>query len=299
MQTTEFLSLLPATIDRTMVIGQLRSQLGNMNDNVIPSFKASQDVFDSGYKFRSQLARNVEGTFSRQRMTANRINWVSDVLIALETASEVIPRFLSEIEKLNSGVITRDGIDLRTANILQLAEMNKFMLNYAPKLLLWVYAAEGSATSAHVKENITRGESEWLTQNLGGFAAVVQLYCRPASEINKKLDGVAKIPVAGVDFETASAVDFAKVDPMRMGFIGEDMLVALVSGISYRLGKMWAESSVKEHNEQKELKTALELRLIELRMAMGGTTDAVLTKRIKYTEDRLSKLSYQIAQYGV
>lgn len=299
METTEFLSLLPATVDRNTVIGQLRSQMGNMTENVIPSFKASQDVFDGNYKFRSQLARTVETTFVRQRMTANRTNWIGDVLTALETASEVIPRFLSEVEKLNSGIITRDGIDLRTANILQLAEMNKFMLSYAPKLLLWVMAAEGAATSAHVKENITRGESEWLTQNLVGFAAVVRLYCRPASEINKKLDGVAKIPVAGIDFETATAVDFAKVDPMRMGFIGEDMLVALVSGISYRLGKVWAEFSVKEHNEQKELKTALELRLIELRMAQNGTTDAVLTKRIKYTEDRLSKLSYQIAQYGV
>lgn len=299
METTEFLNLLPATVDRSMVIGQLRSQIGNMTDNVIPSFKAGQDLFDGSYKFRSQLARNVESTFSRQRMTANRVNWVGDVLTALETASEVVPRFLSEIEKLNTGIITRDGIDLRTANILQLAEMNKFMLSYAPKLLLWVTAAEGAATSAHVKENITRGESEWLTQNLGGFAAIVRLYCRPAAEINKKLDGVAKIPVAGVDFETASAVDFTKVDPMRMGFIGEDLLAGFVSAVSYRLGKMWAEYSVKEHNEQKELKTALELRLIELRMAQGGTTDAVLTKRIKYTEDRLSKLSYQIAQYGV
>lgn len=297
METTEFLQLLPATIDRSMVTNQLRSQIGNMTDNVLPSFRASLDVFDPAYKFRSQLGKQVESTFTRQRMTQNRTNWVGDVLQALENANDLLPTFVEDIGRVRSPLIARDGIDLRTANILQLAEMNKFMLSYAPKLLLWMYASEGAATSAHVKDNMSTAERQWLTNNLTGFVAVVSLYCRPAAEIRKKLDGVAAIPVAGIDFETAAAVDYTKVDPLRMGFIGEDMLVALVSGISFRLGKLWAEWSVKNHNEQKELKNALELRLIEIKLAQDGTTDAALTKRIRYTEDRLSKLTYQIAQY--
>lgn len=297
METTEFLQLLPVTIDRSMVTNQLRSQIGNMTDNVLPSFRASLDVFDPAYKFRSQLGKQVENTFTRQRMTQNRTNWVGDVLQALENANDLLPTFVEDIGRVRSPLIARDGIDLRTANILQLAEMNKFMLSYAPKLLLWMYASEGAATSAHVKDNMSTAERQWLTNNLTGFVAVVSLYCRPAAEIRKKLDGVAAIPVAGIDFETAAAVDYTKVDPLRMGFIGEDMLVALVSGISFRLGKLWAEWSVKNHNEQKELKNALELRLIEIKLAQDGTTDAALTKRIRYTEDRLSKLTYQIAQY--
>jgi len=297
METTEFVQLLPVSVDRSIVTGQLRSQIGNMTDNVIPSFRASLDVFDSSYKVRSQLGRQVENAFSRQRMTQNRTNWVGDVLIALENANDLLPTFVEDIGRIRSPLITRDGIDLRTANILQLAEMNKFMLSYAPKLLLWMYANEGAATSSHVKDNMSTAERQWLTNNLTGFVAVVALYCRPAAEIRKKLDGVATIPVAGIDFETASAVDYTKVDPLRMGFIGEDLLVGLVSGISFRLGKLWAEWSVKNHNEQKELKNALELRLIEIKLAQDGTTDAALTKRIRYTEDRLSKLTYQIAQY--
>lgn len=297
METTEFLQLLPVTIDRSMVTNQLRSQIGNMTDNVLPSFRASLDVFDPAYKFRSQLGKQVENTFTRQRMTQNRTNWVGDVLQALENANDLLPTFVEDIGRVRSPLIARDGIDLRTANILQLAEMNKFMLSYAPKLLLWMYASEGAAMSAHVKDNMSTAERQWLTNNLTGFVAVVSLYCRPAAEIRKKLDGVAAIPVAGIDFETAAAVDYTKVDPLRMGFIGEDMLVALVSGISFRLGKLWAEWSVKNHNEQKELKNALELRLIEIKLAQDGTTDAALTKRIRYTEDRLSKLTYQIAQY--
>lgn len=297
METTEFLQLLPVTIDRSMVTNQLRSQIGNMTDNVLPSFRASLDVFEPTYKFRSQLGKQVENAFARQRMTQNRTNWVGDVLQALENANDLLPTFVEDIGRVRSPLIARDGIDLRTANILQLAEMNKFMLSYAPKLLLWMYASEGAAMSAHVKDNMSTAERQWLTKNLTGFVAVVSLYCRPAAEIRKKLDGVAAIPVAGIDFETAAAVDYTKVDPLRMGFIGEDMLVALVSGISFRLGKLWAEWSVKNHNEQKELKNALELRLIEIKLAQDGTTDAALTKRIRYTEDRLSKLTYQIAQY--
>lgn len=297
METTEFVQLLPVTVDRTTIVGQLRSQVGNMTENVIPSFRASLDVFGPDYQPRSQLVRKVDAAFARQRMTRERNNWVGDILQALDNAASLLPSFIEDINRIRTPTITRDGIDLRTANILQLAEMNKFMLSYAPKLLLWAYANEGASISAHVKDNFSQAERTWLTNNLTGFVAVTNLYCRPAAEIRKKLDGVASLPVAGVDFETAKAVDFTKVDPLRMGFIGEDLLVALVSGASFRLGKLWAEWSVKNHNEQKELKNALELRLIEIKMAQQGTADAALSKRIRYTEDRLAKLSYEIAQY--
>lgn len=299
METIDFVNLLPLTVDRSQVVGQLRSQVGNLTENVVPSYKASQDVFGADYRWKSQVGRSVEAQFVRQRMSHNRTNWVADVLVAMENAGELLPGFADDLSRIKSPVISRDGIDLRTANILQMAEMNKFALRYAQKLLLWVYASEGAATSATVKDGLSRADTQWLTNNLEGFIAIINLYCRPAAEIKKKITSVATVPVAGIDFETASAVDYTKVDPLRMGFIGTDLLAAMVSDISYRLGKMWAEWSVANHTEQKELKNALELRLIELKMAQSGTTDAVLTKRIRYTEDRLGKLSYQIAQYEV
>lgn len=297
MDTIEFVNLLPASVERSTVVNQLRAQLGDMQDNVLPEYNDALDCFRGGYNFKSQLGRTVEQSFSRQRMTQNRINWICDFIIALDNAIELLPYLEDHISKLKSTTITRDGIDLRTANVLQMAELNKFMLAYAPKLLLWVYASEGATLSAHVKDNFSRAEKEYLTNNLTGFVAVVNLYCKPAAEIKRKLDTTAQIPIAGIDFEAAAAIDSSKTDPLKLGFLGEDILTAIVGGMSYRLGKMWAEFTVKRHNEQKELKTALELRLIEFKMAQEGTADAVLSKRIRYTEDRLQKLSFQISQY--
>lgn len=298
MQTTQFIQLLPATLDRAQVLSQLRSQTIDMAEISIPVFKASLDVFGKGYGFRSQLMRNVEQAFIRRRMTHNRINWVHDVLIALENGAALIPMLEKDIEKLKSGTIARDAIDMRVANILQISEMNRFVLDYACKLLLWGYASEGNAQNKHVNADaLPRGERNWLTENLGGFVAIVDLYQESAAAINKKLQGIASIPVAGVDFEAAIATNRDRVDPLKLGFIGEDLLVGFVNAISFRIGKMWVEKQVKAHLERKELKNALELRLLELKMAGEGTADAALSKQIAYTESRLSKLTYDIRQY--
>jgi hypothetical protein len=298
MQTTDFIQLLPATIDRAQILSQMRTQSIDMAEITIPSFKASLDVFGPGYKFRSQAIKNVEQAFVRRRMTQKRVNWVQDILTALENGAALLPEMVKEIERLKTGTIARDGIDLRTANLLQMVEMNSFALDYAGKLLLWAYACEGASLNAHVNADaLSRGERNWLTENLAGFIAVIDLYQMPAAQMMKKLDGVAKIPVAGVDFEAMIATNADRVDPLKLGFIGEDYLVAMVNSIAVRLGKLYVEHTVKKHQERKELKGALELRLLEMKMAIEGTTDANLSKRIRYTEDRLSKLSYEIAQY--
>lgn len=298
MNTTDFIQLLPATIDRSTVLGQLRNQSLDMVDNLIPAYQQAAEVYGKDYEFRSQVGRNIERAFSLRRMSSKRVNWFVDVSNALANATKLLATFTSDVEKLKTSVLARDGLSLRMANVLQLAEMNNFMTNYAPKVLLWVIAQENASYSTHVNgDALAPDERKWITENLSGFAAVVDLYLTPPDEFIRKLNSVTTLPASGIDFETAMSVTPAKVDPLKLGFIGEDLLVGMISTISYKLGKLWVEWSVKKHLERKELRSALELRLLEMKMVQDGSNDASLSKRIRVTEDRLSKLSRQISEY--
>lgn len=298
MNTNDFIQLLPVTIDRATVLGQLRNQTLDMTDNLIPAYQQAGELLGDDYESKSQTGRNIARAFSLRRMGGKRVMWYNDVQRALENAASLMATFTSDVEKLKTSIIARDGISLRLANVLQLAEMNNFMTSYAPKLLLWYYAQENAASNSHINgDALPPDERKWITENLMGFAAVVDLYLTSPDEFLRKLNSVTTLPASGIDYATAMATTPAKVDPLKLNFIGEDLLVGMISGISYRLGKLWVEWSVKKHLERKELRTALELRLLEMKMVRDGTMDASLSKRIKMTEDRLSKLSRQIAEY--
>lgn len=301
MFTNEFVAALPVTIDRNSVLSQLRAQEAALADQVIPSYQAAVGVFPPTYQIRSQAMKNIQSVFTRRLVTPNKrsvTNWVGHVLDAANTALEVIGKQIDIIEALKTKDIARDGIDLQTANVLMVSGLNDFFIDYSLKVLLWTYSSEGSVTNAHVNpDSLTRAERSWLSANINGLVDAVAHYSVTPNEYATALKSIAKVPVANIDFESGMAVDQKRIDPLKFNFIGESVLVDFVSKVSYAIGRMWVERAVKKHNERKELKTALELRLLELKMATEGQIDAALSKQIVYTENRLSKLSYEIAQF--
>jgi hypothetical protein len=55
-----------------------------------------------------------------------------------------------------------------------------------------------------------------------------------------------------------------------------------------------AEYQVARYKEKKELKSILELRLLNLKKTIDGSGDAALEKEINYTQSRIDKLNEQL-----
>lgn len=283
-------SLLPV-VGKGRVLTQFRAQLLDLDEIAIPAYDGGLSVFSGDYRFKSQAMRNVETQFTLLRTGARNANFVQHTYAALTNFKTVLPGLISEVEKLKGTDIARDAVDLRMATAMQLAEYGDFMVNYALRLLQWAYATEAqSGTSSASATPIPRAEMKWITDNLVVFVRVVSLFQMPAKEMLSKLDTVPRVETANQDIAEIQSVAGKRTDPINLGFLPPAYSPAL------RLGKAWAEWSVERHNQRKEIKRALELRLLDMRLAQEGNPDANLGGQIEYAESRINKLGYKIAQ---
>lgn len=289
IQTTlmNFIDQLRPATERDQIVKQLRGQIAEIESLHMPIMQQVIDTMGTTGNFKASINKDIASRFHRL-ITGNRNAPQVQIAAAITNLSVLLPQLLAMVERINSPVIAKDGVTFRTGLILQTVTNAGFYLKYAPKLIHYMLANESaSLVSGISKEPLAPTEVTWLTTCMQDFIMLTAVLQRDPSVV---IRAITSTPDTVADRDTYDA-QRNRVDPLRLTLLPDSI------DPWFKLGKLWGEWTYMRYEANKDLKKALERRLLELKMAQQNTANAENGARIKYEENRIQKLASNIAEF--
>lgn len=287
------LSLLPS-FESSRLKEEIRLMREELVSNTLPPYTAALSVF-ARWKFNGTETQEFAKEFDRQTKTSFRGNYIQVTSEVLKRAVDNLTLCEALVDKMFSADITRDALSYRKANLLQYIDSIKFLIKYSRKLLHWTYVVETNKVQGSldvVGGPLTPAEQKYLWDNRQlFFAAITNVGLKP-TDVESKLDQVPDIVVNPDSADAVTrTVGASKLDPFRFGFISAGQYNP------FRwIGERLAERDVEEYKQAVEERRVLEYRLLQMKQANEGKSDARLQQTIEYHENRLQKLNFAIAE---
>ena len=290
MKILSFVKSLLPHVEREQVLEDLRVTIGELDDVVLPSYRAAGEHFRSN-KFKSEQALEMTMSFYQSfdlqgaQKQPTIINEVDRRLPHLRDNADYISAL---IEELMDRDIYAEGLNAKKAALIRAAEHLSFASRYAVDLLSAIYGYEATEVDAQVSETMRRSPdfTKKIKANLSAFAAIISKYGIPRKDFEKI---VLKIPDVGLSSKLSAVVagmykerDLDPISPsVVQGFVGNPI---------YHVRMMVAEYQVARYKANKEKSTSLSLQLMLLKEQQQNKKDPALEQRIRYTQDRIDKL---------
>jgi len=269
-------------INKEDVKSAAESTFTSIAKNVYP---ATKDILDSEEYFTSEDSKlnillNIGNSLSLD--TTNP----KDVVKALSTFfKDIIAEeraFLQLIDK-NIG----DKVFVKTATAQELAIMKTIgnitsISLYSLDLFYFIISGADTEYSDKKLQEIKEGVPD--------FVNIVRSYIGRFDKHVKELDKVSKTHIDTT--KHASLMD--KILSRDGAMVTMPTMDGFTNNPIYHIRLWFASNQVDKYEALKEKKRILELKLLELKMASGGKHDAKLAKQIKYYEDKVSGLEYDI-----
>lgn len=285
-------SLLPR-FSKDRLTEEARITLAELEGMAIPSYKAAVEGLSSK-SFTSKEINEMEKTFKRMVKTSSRENLVGSVFIALETLLKNHKFIQDNIEKNFEEEVIVSGISVLKVNLIRLLEFHTFCTRYSLKLLNYIYILETQEVSGndrYTKDSLSPADITWIKNHFFDFCTAMSIVTKSEKDLSNTVEKIPDISLAeGAEAVLASVGD-DKSDPLN---------TRLVAGFTnnpiFHFRLIVAEYQANRYKEKKELKTILELRLLNLQKNMEKNPDAALEKEIEYTQSRVDKLNHYILQ---
>jgi hypothetical protein len=285
-------SLLP-TFGKDRILEDINVTRGEISEFTHPAYAIAAPDFKT-WKWKSERLATIAGSIDRQMKKPAHENYVT----AIEKSFKPMLANLDEVKRMVEATYNDDvggaGITYLKANLLQFVELIGFVSKYARKLLIYTYAAETETypdSGTVFTDMIVPADIEWLTQNVVNFSTAFNIVTVPPAEVKKQL---SQIPDMVVKQENSEAVTAAlgesKLDPFRM------KLIPIWLNPIYHVRMFVAEYQTNRYHEAKAELQLLQLHKLHLEKLKEGKPDAKLAQEIQYTQSRVQKLSYKIAE---
>lgn len=285
-------SLLP-TFGKDRILEDINVTRGEITEFTHPAYAIAAPDFKT-WKFKSPQMTTIIASLDRQLKKSGHENFIT----AIEKGFKPMLANLDEIKRMIDATYNDDvggsGITYLKANLLQFVELIGFVSKYARKLLIYTYAAETEAypeAGSVFTESIVPAEIEWINANLVNFSQAFNIVTIPSSEVKKQL---SQIPDLVVKQENADAMvaslGQSKLDPFML------RLIPVWLNPIFHVRMFVAEYQTNRYHEAKAELQLLQLHRIHLEKLKEGKPDAKLAQEIKYTENRVQKLTYKIAE---
>lgn len=290
MKIPEFLASLLPTFSRERIVEDINVTRGEITEYTHPAYAIAAPDFKN-HKFKSDHMKVFLGAFDRQLGGSGFVG-------TIEKGFKTILENLDETKRLVEATYGEDvagaGITYLKANLLQFVELVGFVSKYSRKLLLYTYSAETEVypdSGTVFTDSVTPAEIDWLKGNLQAFCIAFKIVTTPTAEFRTK---IGSIPDVVVKQESANALSStigdAKLDPLSM------KLIPVWLNPIYHVKMFVAEWQTNRYHEAKAELQVLQLHKLHLEKLREGKPDAALKKQIDYAENRISKISYKLAE---
>ena len=260
-----------------------------IQNTVIPAYESAASALA---KLQSKEAKDFERQWFSNVKQAKRTNLVTSIKDRLS----VILDSVSMLEKVSetefeSEVVTA-GLTVRKATIVRLVEVGGFVSTYAMRFLNYLYVLETSELKdgeQYIKNNLTPGEINLLKNHFFEFCVAVNAMARDKRQLEKVLTEVPEILVSDRGEAALKVFGEAKVDPT-----GVFRVKGFTYNPIYHIGLIIAERQANRYKLAKELKSILELRLVNLQQIRSGNPEANVDREIEMVQSRIDALDEKI-----
>lgn len=285
-----FSSLLPS-FERSRIVEDIELIRKEVVEVLLPAFKTALATM-AGKTWAHNEANAFNSTFIAALPQFRQVGFLGGaqrIFADLPAKLDAIDKMVIEIFAKD---VTKDTITYRKAAILQYLDTVRFAAKYTGRMLLRLTALETAALNkSEFSEPLSPAETSWLAANQSAYLQVMKLLAQHPKDLAALLEEIPDIAVVPdrVDL-VKQTVGLDKIDPLKLNFLPPTF------NPIYGLRLMYTEYQVKRYEEQVEEKRLLELRLLAMKEAHSGKQDARLAQQIEYTEGRLQRLSYKIAE---
>lgn len=294
MKLHQFVASLSAKMDKSKILEDIDVTTQQLLDYTLPAYTSTlaANVMSTGNGFKSIWLQKRNREFGAMAKTGLRGNVIEQTLQLLSKCNERLEWIRLQIEKQSD--VTRDGLSYPTALLLQLYEATRFYITYSRKFLLLGYAYEAKAVGADTTDSLpfTKAEILEIEQQFADFVRVTNVFAKHSNNIPKLINSVPDIVVDVTGAKgTAGLVGETKLDPLRFNFG------------AHRWNPIWwyqswrAEAQHSRYESAKTERQAIEMRLLQMKMAQNGQKDAAAEKAIAYHEQRVKDLNYKISKW--
>lgn len=181
------------------------------------------------------------------------------------------------IEKTMPSSIAANNIDYRTASQLQLVDNASFLLRYLRRWIdaVIIYETEKVGMySNYQKENLTKGEAEWVKMRFNIFLIVLAALSEDAGKFKKHFDTIPNVRVDTDSNDDMTLFSSMELDPFRLGFI------PVAINPFFIVGKWIAEFQVWRYKEAKYDLETIQRRIMLLEEAHAGKANIQAEKEL-------------------
>lgn len=283
-------SLLPR-FGKDRMVEDARIALAELQSVTLPSYREAEKFFDA-HRFESEEAKNVEAVFARSVKMGRGENLVSAIRKGLEKTIEFHKVIEEAIDDKFQEDVVIGGVTVLKLNVLRSLEMITFSVRYAAKLLNYLYIVETAAIGGddrYIRNSLSPAEIEWVQKALLDFTVCFGAITKSRKEVATILESLPDVVIGEDSLAAVATLGEARVDPFN---------IRLMSGFSsspiYRIRMIVAEYQANKYKQGQELKTVLELRLLNLQSLVDQTPNASIERQIDYTQSRIDKLGSQL-----
>lgn len=288
MKILKFIKSLLPRFKSDRVIEDARITEAELNNIAIPSYKDAV----SGLKnrdFKSKQIQEYSKLLKRNIKSSGSSNIVSVIHDALVELSKNHANLQKIIENDFEEEVLVEGISILKLNVIRILGLNAFCTTYALKFLNLLYVLETQDVNGdekYVKDSLSAGDIIWLDKHFLDFCFALNVCSRDEKDFTKVLEKIPEV-VLGVDPEaTLATLGDSNTDPFNTGVIA-----GFTGSPIYSVRLIVAEYQANRYKEKKELKTVLELRLMNLKKNLDKNFDAALEKEILYTQSRIDSVN--------
>lgn len=290
MNIAHFVEKIAGGFSRPAAVQVYTSAVKEMNDTTIPALEQFVAYVESDNRAQKVLERFNKDFLARVGQGKGKFY---DRLLAAMRANVAQA---GDVEDLIVKLVPKDAdalaLDARSANLVQYTEVLGFVNHYTRRLLL-SFTADISKVldGAKFDSGLAVPELKTLQEEMNAFAIAVITLELAASGVERAILNIPEFNVAGTDMEAMTATHGSgKLDPLRMGFFS-----ARWNPI-YAIRMLITDRLIARYEAAKEERQALEYRIQALMDARDGTENPRLEQAIKYHNERLKKLNYEIAK---
>lgn len=285
-------SLLPK-FGKDKVAELARQTQNELTSFVIPSYiEAEKGLGARAFKAPKilELTNILKRNVKVDKPNDNIISIIRKKLEQISKNNQIIESHI--VESLEDDVVIA-GVTILKVNLLRLIETTNFVARYSSKLLNYIYILETAAVGGdmrYIQDSLSKGEIIWLEERFLDYAVALGILSRTDREISSILNS---LPEAIVEDSSSNAA-LATIGETKFDPFGFRRLSGFTYSPIFHFRLIAANYQANKYKEQKELKTVLQLRLLNLKNSQTGTPNPKLEREIEYVQRRIDRISDDI-----
>jgi hypothetical protein len=295
MSVVEYIKGMLPSFEASSLRDSLMNLADELDSETIPSMKALAEALPGKRDWASAEVKQLNDVIVTgykgkvPYRDANSLELIHKVATNMQTT---LPLLKNQVTKEFGARVVSSGLTFGKANLLQLAEVAEFFVNYARLYFNYVSAVElnNLSDSRRPLDGVAPDDQQYLMANRHSFVIAMRIMDTDAKQLESDL---GKIPDMLID-ATAEAdmrvvVGSGRMDPFHMANLPFPL------SFSYRIGMIWAERQLARYDQAKADARALEYRTILIKQRLEqGKGDAALERRLKDEEERLNLIKQKI-----